>query len=57
MKIFFTIKKKNKKIGATILHPKICMRRSIFFRPNKKNGFIHSIEEETNKNVKITCKQ
>lgn len=51
------LKKKIKKMGATLVHPKICMRRSIFFRPNnKRNGFIR-VREESNKNVKITCKQ
>ena len=44
-------------MGATLVHSKICMRRSIFFRQgNKKNGFIR-VREEANKNVKITCKQ
>lgn len=51
------LKKKIKELGATLVHPKICMRRSIFYRPgNKKNGFIR-VREESNKNVKFTCKQ
>jgi len=51
------LKNKIKKIGARLVHPKICMRRSIFYRQNnKKNGFVR-VREESNKNVKITCKQ
>ena len=51
------LKNKIKKIGASLVHPKICMRRSIFYRQgNKKNGFVR-VREESNKNVKITCKQ
>lgn len=51
------LKNKIKKLGATLVHPKICMRRSIFYRCNdKKNGFIR-VREESNNNVKITCKQ
>lgn len=51
------LKNKIKKIGAGLVHPKICMRRSIFYRQNnKKNGFVR-VREESNKNVKITCKQ
>lgn len=51
------LKKKIKNIGASLVHPNICMRRSIFYRSNnKKNGFVR-VREESNKNVKITCKQ
>tara|TARA_B100000424_G_C22931634_1_gene495562 strand:+ start:1278 stop:1943 length:666 start_codon:yes stop_codon:yes gene_type:complete len=51
------LKKKIKKLGASLVHPTICMRRSIFYRSNdKKNGFVR-VREESNKNVKITCKQ
>ena len=51
------LKNKIKKLGASLVHPKICMRRSIFYRQgNKKNGFVR-VREESNKNVKITCKQ
>jgi len=51
------LKNKIKSIGAYLVHPSICMRRSIFYRQgNKKNGFVR-VREESNKNVKITCKQ
>ena len=36
------LKKKIKKIGATILHPKICMRRSIFLDQIIKKKRIYS---------------
>ena len=51
------LKNKIKKLGATLVHPKICMKRSIFYRQNdKKNGFVRVRQESSNK-VTITCKQ